>query len=239
MDFILYLLLSIITGFLFSILINLVSIIINKKLININNFILPFDFKNGLLFSLIYCFNLINYTNFKYINYLLSSLIVATIFFGANYIINLINKTKFNIYKNYQNILKIQQKWIIYLIFAIFYSISIFIFSFFIFDYYNNFFVDLFNQNSVALITIILIIFIVLSFECICGIIFNIKCKNAIKNEKIILDIISFKRFLSDDKYFVNYKIKITKELIINYKNSNYYDYLMRQSDFHYFLKRK
>ncbi len=239
MNFILYLLLSIIIGFLFSILMNLVSIIINKKLININNFILSFDFKNGLLFSLIYCFNLINYTNFKYANYLLSSLIVVTIFFGANYITNLINKAKFNIYKNYQNILKIQQKWIIYLIFAIFYSISILIFSFFIFDYYNNFFVDLFNQNPVAVITIILIIFIVLSFEYICGIIFNIKCKNAIKNEKIILDIISFKRFLSCDKYFINYKVKITKELITNYKNSKYYDYLMRQSDFNYFLKRK
>ncbi len=96
-----------------------------------------------------------------------------------------------------------------------------------------------FSYNVYVPVSIIVIFTIIFLIDFIIGFIFKFKNRKVFKEEKVIIYLMSFYRYLSNDKYFYKFFKKLNYQDIDNYKKSKYYTYPLRQYDFNYFIKHK
>lgn len=208
-----------------------------RKFINFNESILPTNIKMGFLFSLIFLFNLINYSSNNIINSLIAFIITLVFYLLGNYLNKLINKRFFYCKNNVEISLKNKQNALIFIIFEIIIISIMAIYSFIIHQYFINYFLNVIENNLIVFIIIISCLILILLFDYTYGLIFKINNKKLFKNNRMIINLNLLFLFLTNGKYFYKFNIKLDNDDIINFKNSQYYTYLSRQIDYYYFIK--
>lgn len=237
MVFLTYLFLFIIASLLYGILYNIYYILLKRKFINFNESILPSNIKIGFLFSLIFLFNLINYSSNDIVNSLISFIITLPLYILGIYIDKIINKKIFYCKNNVEITLKNTQNSLIFIIFQIIIVAIMAIYSFIIHQYFLTYFLNAIESNLIIFAIIITFLTLIIIFDYTYGLLFKFNNKKLFRQNKMIINLNMLFVFLNNEKYFYKFNIKLDNDDIINFKNSKYYTYLSRQIDYYYFIK--